>query len=92
MLLACDGVFVTTTPAYDGESLLAFQTWARQTLHIPVYAVGPLLPPEYGKEKTPISTSTLDVEMKAFLDFMGSKYGDNSVLFVRCLGQFSQSE
>ncbi|KAJ7887433.1 hypothetical protein B0H13DRAFT_892025 [Mycena leptocephala] len=82
MLLACDGVFVTTTPAYDGESLLAFQTWARQTLHKPVYAVGPLLPPEYGKEKTPISTGTLDVEMKAFLDSMGSKYGDNSVLFI----------
>ncbi|KAJ7868679.1 hypothetical protein B0H13DRAFT_2558393 [Mycena leptocephala] len=50
-------------PAYDEESLVAFQTWARQTLHKPVYAIGPLLPPEYGKEKTPISTGTSDVEI-----------------------------
>jgi hypothetical protein len=86
--MACDGVFIATTPAYDEESLLAFQTWARQTLHKPVYAVGPLLPPGYSKEETPISTGTLDVEVKAFLDSMRSKYGDDSLLFVRYLGQF----
>ncbi|KAF7342305.1 Glycosyltransferase family 1 protein [Mycena venus] len=82
MLMACDGIFLNTLPAYDGESLIAFKDWVRQSLKKPVYAVGPLLPPGYGKEQISTSDSPQDVELKSFLDAMRSKYGDKSALFI----------
>ncbi|KAJ6562255.1 UDP-Glycosyltransferase/glycogen phosphorylase, partial [Mycena capillaripes] len=82
MLMACDGLFIGTAPAYDGETLVAFEIWVKETLHKPVYSVGPLLPPGYGKKQALTSTSPRDVEIKSFLASMGSKFGDKSVLFI----------
>ncbi|KAJ6550059.1 hypothetical protein B0H19DRAFT_1160311 [Mycena capillaripes] len=83
MLKACDGVFVACAPASDGEGLVAFEAWVRDTLHKPLYAVGPLLPLGYGGEQSSSSPKTPRAEeMKLFLDSMGSKYGDKSVLFI----------
>ncbi|KAJ7097452.1 hypothetical protein C8R44DRAFT_889359 [Mycena epipterygia] len=79
MLLECNGIFVGTAPAYDRESLVALQDWATHTLHKQVYAVGPLLPPRYG---APASIAARDTEMKAFLDAMKTKFGENSVLLI----------
>ncbi|KAJ7474291.1 UDP-Glycosyltransferase/glycogen phosphorylase, partial [Mycena latifolia] len=64
------------------ESLVAFETWMKQTLHKPVYAVGPLLPPGYGVGQMLSSSAPRDVEIITFLNSMGSKYGDKSVLFI----------
>ncbi|KAJ7121067.1 UDP-Glycosyltransferase/glycogen phosphorylase, partial [Mycena epipterygia] len=78
----CDGIFLGTSPAYDGESLTAFETWVTGMLHKPVYAVGPLLPPEYGVANVSVPFALRDTETKAFLDAMQSQYGERSVLFI----------
>ncbi|KAJ7904930.1 hypothetical protein B0H13DRAFT_1881517 [Mycena leptocephala] len=82
MIMACDGIFAGTTPIYDGESFAAFEAWVRKTLHKPVYAVGPLLPPGYGEKQSSPAITTKDVKIESFLDTMRSKYGDRSVLFI----------
>lgn len=79
MLTECNGIFVGTAPAYDGETLVALQNWATHTLHKQLYALGPLLPPGYG---APTSIAPRDIEMKAFLEAMETKFGENSVLLV----------
>lgn len=72
-------------PAYDGESLVKFEAWVRGTLNKPVYAVGPLLPAEYGTAQVSLPIASLgdDSEIKSFLDSMKLKHGNKSVLFVR---------
>ncbi|KAJ7813740.1 hypothetical protein B0H14DRAFT_2604649 [Mycena olivaceomarginata] len=83
-IMACDGIFAGTTPAYDGESFAAFEAWVRETLHKPVHAVGPLLAPGYGEKQSSPAITAKDVKIESFLDTMRSKYGDRSVLF-QCL-------
>ncbi|KAJ7097455.1 hypothetical protein C8R44DRAFT_370256 [Mycena epipterygia] len=75
----CDGIFIGAAPAYDGASLAALEDWVTHTLHKDIYAVGPLLLPDSG---APVSIAPRDTEMKAFLDRMQSKFGENSVLFI----------
>ncbi|KAF8209218.1 UDP-Glycosyltransferase/glycogen phosphorylase [Mycena galopus ATCC 62051] len=82
MLKACDGIFLNTAPAYDRETLVAFETWLRQSLNKPIYVVGPLLPPGYGTEEKPTFGSLGDLEIASFLDSMKSKHGERSVLFI----------
>ncbi|KAJ7161867.1 UDP-Glycosyltransferase/glycogen phosphorylase [Mycena crocata] len=77
----CDGIFIGTTPALEGETLVEFEGWVASTLHKPVYSLGPLLPPGYGAGVTPSITPQY-AEVKTFLDSMQSKHGNNSVLFI----------
>ncbi|KAK6988581.1 glycosyltransferase family 1 protein [Favolaschia claudopus] len=83
MLAACDGVFVNTTPAYDGASLTAFRNWAQQHLNKRIYAIGPLLPPGYGTgNSTAGMADPKNTTVKSFLDAMVSEHGVRSVLFI----------
>ncbi|KAJ7473185.1 hypothetical protein B0H11DRAFT_2037540 [Mycena galericulata] len=81
MIAACDGVVLGLGRAYEGESLVALENWATSSLHVPVYTVGPLLPPGYGERNT-WSPSPRDKHIKLFLDDSQSKYGENSVLLI----------
>ncbi|KAJ6569355.1 hypothetical protein B0H19DRAFT_1135172 [Mycena capillaripes] len=83
MIMACDGIlFGGSARAYDAESLAALEDYVKQTLHKPLYSVGPLLPPGYGAEQTLTSNIPRDTELKSFLDSMASKFGNKSVLFI----------
>ncbi|KAF8194757.1 hypothetical protein K438DRAFT_1968703 [Mycena galopus ATCC 62051] len=82
MIMACDGIFVGTTPAYDGESFFAFEAWVREALNKPVYGVGPLLPPGYGTRPMAPPSDPVDMKIKSFLDSMQLKHGNESVLFI----------
>ncbi|KAJ7161847.1 UDP-Glycosyltransferase/glycogen phosphorylase [Mycena crocata] len=82
-IMECDGIFIGTTVALEGETFAAFEGWSTGTLHKPVYSVGPLLPPGYGAGAgTTPSVSPEHSEIQTFLDSMHSKYGDDSVLFI----------
>ncbi|KAJ7726853.1 hypothetical protein DFH07DRAFT_235594 [Mycena maculata] len=81
MMKACDGILLATSPAYDAASLAAFEGWVKMTLHKPVYAVGPLIHPRHGTNRTWIA-SPRDAEIKNFLDASQSKYGEKSILFI----------
>ncbi|KAK7042088.1 glycosyltransferase family 1 protein [Favolaschia claudopus] len=83
MLAACDGVFVNTTPAYDGASLSAFRSWAKQNQNKRTYAIGPLLPPGYGTGNSMAGMADpKNTAVHSFLDAMASKHGVQSVLFI----------
>ncbi|KAJ7121066.1 hypothetical protein C8R44DRAFT_736757 [Mycena epipterygia] len=82
VLSECDGVFLGTCPAYDGESLTAFEAWVTGILRKPVYAVGPLLPQGYGAGIASVPFAPWDTETKTFLDAMQSQHGKRSVLFI----------
>ncbi|KAJ7153120.1 UDP-Glycosyltransferase/glycogen phosphorylase [Mycena crocata] len=83
-IMECDGIFIGTTAAIEGETLAALEDWVTGTLHKSLYSVGPLLPPGYGAGTTP-SISPQYAEIETFLDSMQSEYGNNSVLFI-CFG------
>ncbi|KAJ7131524.1 UDP-Glycosyltransferase/glycogen phosphorylase [Mycena crocata] len=84
MFLECDGAFLGTSPAYegDGKTLAALEGWFTQTLHKPVYTVGPVLPPGYFSQKTDTALAPRDAEVVAFLDSKRGQFGDKSVLLI----------
>ncbi|KAJ6562256.1 hypothetical protein B0H19DRAFT_1143960 [Mycena capillaripes] len=83
MIIACDGIFFGgSARAYDADSLVALEAYVKQTLHKPLYSVGPLLPPGYGTDLTLTSNTPRGAEIKSFLDSMASKFGNKSVLFI----------
>ena len=50
---------------------------------LPIYPIGPLLPPGYGHVGSSESeTSQVELDVQAFLKEMQSKYGERSVVFV----------
>lgn len=84
MLKACDGLFLNTAPAYDGETLVALEAWIKDSMDKPVYVVGPLLPPGYGTEQIQtLPGKPADAGIASFLNSMRSQHGEKSVLFVR---------
>jgi len=48
----------------------------------PFYAVGPLLPPDYGSDAASLHGES-NIETRAFLDRVCVKYGERSTLYVR---------
>ncbi|KAJ7678554.1 UDP-Glycosyltransferase/glycogen phosphorylase [Mycena rosella] len=77
-LMACDAVIISTAEAYEEVSLKALESWFT-SLSKPLYAVGPLLPSEFGAE-TQLGEN--DMGFKTFLDRMLAEYGAHSVIFI----------
>ncbi|KAJ7738171.1 hypothetical protein B0H16DRAFT_1730061 [Mycena metata] len=84
MFLECDGAFLGTSPAYEGkgETLAALKGWFTETMHKPVYTVGPLLPPGYGSDKMESSVTPRDAEIVEFLDAKRAQFGEKSVVLI----------
>ncbi|KAK6987722.1 glycosyltransferase family 1 protein [Favolaschia claudopus] len=83
LVMGTDGVFASTTPAYDGESFFAFESFMRDTLKKSFYGVGPLLPPGYGND-TSVSSDARQVnsEIILFLENVKAKFGERSMLYI----------
>ena len=77
----CDGAIVTTSYAYESESLDAVKQWFSDTQK-EVHVLGPLLPPGYGT-KTQNNEEGTNVDIDTFLGEMLEQYGKRSVFFVR---------
>ncbi|KAJ7701887.1 UDP-Glycosyltransferase/glycogen phosphorylase [Mycena rosella] len=82
MFIQSDGIFVGTCTAYENEALTALNRWVTLTLHKPLYAVGPLLPPAYGSAGASSSEVPHDLEIQTFLDAALAQHGQNSTLLV----------
>ncbi|KAJ7701948.1 hypothetical protein B0H17DRAFT_924175, partial [Mycena rosella] len=82
MFMQSDGIFVGTCTAYENEALTALNRWVTLTLHKPLYAVGPLLPPAYGSAGASSSEAPHGLEIKTFLDAALAQHGQNSTLLV----------
>ncbi|KAJ7283947.1 UDP-Glycosyltransferase/glycogen phosphorylase [Mycena rebaudengoi] len=75
-LMECDQVIISTAKAYEEVSLrLAWLAGLSKRL----YAVGPLLPPEFGTDS---QISQDNNAFDIFLDDMFTQYGKNSILFI----------
>jgi hypothetical protein len=81
-LVECDGVIISSAEAYESSSLRALGSWISD-LSKPLYAVGPLLPPDYGTGAPP-SRQGRTAELETFLDAMLSQHGRCSVFYVSC--------
>ena len=79
-------MIITAAEAYEKVTLKALDSWLSE-MSIPLYVVGPLLPPTYGSDAASSYVDEGDVEFKTFLNSMLSQHGEKSVVFVR--GVFS---
>jgi len=73
-------IFSSSAEAYEKVSLKAMESWLSD-MSIPLYIVGPLLPPNYGMDTASLGIGG-NIEFKTFLDAMFSQYREHSVLFV----------
>ncbi|KIM47390.1 glycosyltransferase family 1 protein [Hebeloma cylindrosporum] len=81
----CDGVLITSSHSYEGSSLIHMKSWFKSMPQepLPVYAVGPLLPPGYGRiQSTENSESEKSRDVQIFLKEMQAKHGERSVIFI----------
>ena len=81
MFVESDGSIHCTHLAYEGSSLDAWSEWLP---HGPVIPIGAMqTPPELAKIHDTRGLSDVEIEVKSFLDDAFSKYGENSVIYVR---------
>jgi hypothetical protein len=80
----CDAVLITTSHSYEEVSLTQMKSWFKSFRQdpLPVYAVGPILPPGYGRHATDSSESEKSQDVRVFLEEMQTKHGERSVVFV----------
>jgi len=74
-------MIISTAEAYEKESLDELRSYFTDDLSKPLYAVGPLLPPNYGSDAVSYLAEG-SVDVRAFLDEACAKYGKQSTLFV----------
>jgi len=80
-LMDCDGVIISTSEVYERVSLKALESWL-SGLSKPLYPVGPLLPPDYGSDRTSSQIGLEHTEAKTFLESMLAQHGEHSVLLM----------
>ncbi|KIM47391.1 glycosyltransferase family 1 protein [Hebeloma cylindrosporum] len=86
ILNECDAVLIATSHSYEEASLIQVKSWFKSLPQDPpLYAIGPLLPPGYGRrsvESPESKTNQVERDLQAFLKEMQSKYGERSVVFI----------
>ena len=79
----CDAALIATSHSYEDASLLQMKSHFKSRL--PIYSIGPLLPPGYSRHSVESSESKkgqMERNVQVFLDGMQAKYGERSVFFV----------
>lgn len=77
--MECDSVLISSSAAYESVPLETLKGWF-SSLNKPVYALGPLLPLDYGCDEAKFEAHG---DIGSFLARMQEKYGEHSLLFVR---------
>ncbi|KIM38978.1 glycosyltransferase family 1 protein [Hebeloma cylindrosporum] len=83
----CDGVLIPSSHSYEDASLNQMKSWFKTLPQnpLPLFAVGPLLPPGYGRhsiERPESEKSRGERDVQAFLEEMQAKHGERSVVFI----------
>ena len=82
----CDAALISSSHLYEDASMAQLKSWLKSLpQNPPVYAIGPLLPPGYGRHSMESSESEknqVERDVEGFLTEMQSKYGEKSVIFV----------
>lgn len=86
--MECDGIIIASSEAYEKVSLEALRSWYSE-LNKPLYAVGPLLPKNFGGVEA--LTGQRNAEIETFLESMLTQHGERSVVFVRFVGLYSST-
>ena len=87
LLNECDGVLSASSHCYEGASLIQMEEWFKSFPQdpLPLYVIGPLLPPGCGRPSVEISASEKNQgerDVQLFLKEMQAKHGEKSVVFV----------
>ena len=83
----CDGVLMPSSHSWEHTSLIQMEEWLK-SLHqetLPLYVIGPLLHPGYGRPSVEDSVSEQsqgERDVQVFLKEMQANYGERSVFFV----------
>ena len=92
-LNGCDGALIASSHSYEGAALIQIEEWFKSLPQnpLPLYSIGPLLPPGYGRPSVQNSASekSQGEDVQVFLKEMQAKKGEKSVVFVgfsRCHG------
>ena len=86
----CDAVLSASLHSYEDASLIEMKSWYKSLPQgpLPIYAIGPLLRPGYGRHPVESSESgkgKVERDIEVFLKEMQSKHGERSVVFVGLL-------
>jgi len=79
-LQECDGVLMPSSHSYEHASLIQMEECLKSLPPgpLPLYVIGPLLPPGYGRP----SASEQSQDVQVFLKEMQTNYGERSVVYV----------
>ena len=83
----CDATLISSSHSYEDASLIQLKSWFKSLPQdpLPVYTIGPLLPPGYCRHSTEGSESEdnqVEGGIGVFLQEMQNKYGEESIIFV----------
>ena len=82
----CDGVLMPSSHSWEHASLIQMEEWLKSLQNpLPLYVIGPLLPPGYGHtsvENSGPEQSQGERDVQVFLKEMQANYGERSVVFV----------
>ena len=87
LLNECDGVLMPSSRSFEHVSLIQVEEWLKTLPQgpLPLYVVGPLLPPGYGRpsvENSAPEQSQGERDIQTFLKEMQANHGEKSVVFV----------
>ena len=87
LLNECDGVLMPSSHSWEHASLIQMEEWLKSLPQgsVPLYVVGPLLRPGYGRpsvENSASEQSQGEKDMQVFLKEMQANYGERSVVYV----------
>ena len=83
----CDAALISSSHSYEDVSLIRLKSWFKSLPRdpSPVYVIGPLLPPGYGRllmQSSESEKNQVEREIDVFLQDVQSKYGEQSIIFV----------
>jgi len=78
---------MASSHSYEDASLVQMKSWFKTLPQnpLPIYPIGPLLPPGYGRlseESSGSKNGQVERDLQPFLKEMQAKHGDRSVVFV----------
>ena len=87
LLNECDGVLMPSSHSWEHASLIQMEEWLKSLPQgsMPLYVVGPLLRPGYGRpsvENSASEQSQGEKDIQVFLKEMQANYGERSVVYV----------
>ncbi|EJF59604.1 UDP-Glycosyltransferase/glycogen phosphorylase [Dichomitus squalens LYAD-421 SS1] len=81
MLMACDGVLISTPESWDALSIIGARYWMKETSRN-VYAIGPMLARSPQAAENEVAIAHQGAATRTFLDRILKTHGERSLLYI----------